>query len=174
MGGLNDGFQIQASISNTVGYVWGGKITQRAPVPPPGPTKITVIPVSKDKAVIHLHGDVLFDFDKWDFRPRSHVKPQAEDLLNEVAAYIKATPPNSVSVEGHTDGIGPAKYNIGLSNRRAQTVANWLTTRKVFTGTIAIQSFGMLKPFAPNFKPDGSDDPVGRAKNRRVEIWLGK
>jgi outer membrane protein OmpA-like peptidoglycan-associated protein len=62
---------------------------------------------------------------------------------------------------------------MGLSVRRAEAVRQWLIARKIVTpSNTEIKGWGMSKPAAPNIKPNRSDDPVGRAKNRRVEIWL--
>ncbi len=173
MAGENVGFQLQAGVSQSIGYIWGGTVTQRAPVPPPGPVTIVVTPKPPDRLMLHLPGDVLFAFDKADLKPRAGVKPHAEDVLWEAAYYIQAKSPRRISIEGHTDGIGDAKYNIGLSERRAQTVRQWLISRKIVTpANVTTKGWGMWMPAVPNQKPNRSDDPVGRAKNRRVEIWL--
>ncbi len=173
MFGENLGTPFQAGISQSIGYVWGGTVTQRAPVPPPGPVTIVVTPIPPDRLMLHLPGDVLFAFDKADLKPRANVKPHAEDVLWEAAYYIQAKSPRRISIEGHTDGIGDAKYNIGLSERRAQAVRQWLISRKIVTpANVATKGWGMWMPAVPNQKPNRSDDPVGRAKNRRVEIWL--
>jgi len=173
MAGENMGLQLQAGVSQSIGYVWGGTVTQRAPVPPPGPKKIIVTPIPPDHVVLHLPGDVLFAFDKADLKPRANIKPDAEDVLWEAAYYIQKNSPSRISIEGHTDGIGPAGYNMGLSIRRAEAVRQWLISRKIVTpANSEIKGWGMSKPAAPNLKPNRSDDPDGRAKNRRVEIWL--
>jgi outer membrane protein OmpA-like peptidoglycan-associated protein len=172
MGGVNAGPQKQFGVSQSIGYVWGGTITQRAPVPPPGPWKLTVTPIPPDQEVLHLPGDVLFAFDKADLKTRANVKPHAEDVLWEAAYYIQKKSPSRISIEGHTDGMGPAGYNMGLSVRRAEAVRQWLISRKIVTpSNTEIKGWGMSKPAVPNRKSN-RDDPVGRAKNRRVEIWL--
>lgn len=173
MSGENQGVQRQIGISQSIGYVWGGTVTQRAPVPPPGPWKLVVTPIPPDREVLHLPGDVLFAFDKADLKSRANVKPHAEDVLWEASYYIQKKSPSRISIEGHTDGIGDPAYNMGLSVRRAQAVRQWLIARKIVTpANTEIKGWGMSKPAAPNFKSNRSDDPVGRAKNRRVEIWL--
>jgi outer membrane protein OmpA-like peptidoglycan-associated protein len=172
MRGDTTGLQVQAGISQSIGYVWGGNVTQRAPVPPPGPWKLTVTPILPDQEVLHLPGDVLFAFDKADLKTRANVKPHAEDVLWAAAYYIQKKSPSRIRIEGHTDGIGPAKYNMGLSVRRAEAVRQWLIARKIVTpSNTEIMGWGMSKPAVPNRKSN-RDDPVGRAKNRRVEIWL--
>ena len=62
-----------------------------------------------------------------------------------------------------------------LSQNRAKSVKTWLMTREKLKGTkFVTQGFGAKNPVAPNTKPDGSDDPTGRQKNRRVEIVFAK
>ena len=76
-------------------------------------------------------------------------------------------------IEGHTDGKGTHPYNMKLSENRAESVKTWLVQNSSVAGSrITTQGWGETKPVAPNKKPDGSDDPEGRQKNRRVEIVL--
>ncbi len=78
-----------------------------------------------------------------------------------------------MQIEGHTDGKGTHPYNMKLSENRADAVKNWLVQNASISGSrITTQGWGETKPVAPNKKPDGSDDPEGRQKNRRVEIVL--
>ncbi|MBW1660432.1 MAG: OmpA family protein, partial [Deltaproteobacteria bacterium] len=75
--------------------------------------------------------------------------------------------------EGHTDSKGSEEYNLALSQRRADSVKVWLIEEGGLKGiTIITKGYGESKPVAPNTKPDGSDNPEGRAKNRRVEIYV--
>jgi outer membrane protein OmpA-like peptidoglycan-associated protein len=70
---------------------------------------------------------------------------------------------------------GGDAYNQKLSERRAASVKQWLTEKEgLDTVKLSTQGFGAKRPVAPNIKPDGSDDPEGRQKNRRVEIVLAK
>jgi outer membrane protein OmpA-like peptidoglycan-associated protein len=114
---------------------------------------------------IDLAADVLFDFDKADLRP------EAGPALEKVAAVLKAHPKATATIEGHTDGKGADQYNQTLSERRAESVRQWLTRNGVST-RMSSRGWGKRKPVAPNTKPDGSDDPAGRQKNRRVEITV--
>jgi len=119
---------------------------------------------------IELAADVLFDFDK------ATIKPEAANALHNVAEIVRDKGKGrSVRIEGHTDGKGSASYNQKLSERRAESVKQWLA-QKEGLGQVKMttQGFGMSRPVAPNTKPDGSDDPEGRQKNRRVEIVLAK
>lgn len=119
---------------------------------------------------IELAADVLFDFDK------STIKPQAESALHTVAEIINEKGKGrSVRIDGHTDSKGGDAYNQKLSERRAASVKQWLAEKEgLNTVKMSTQGFGAKRPVAPNVKPDGSDDPEGRQKNRRVEIVLAK
>jgi len=118
---------------------------------------------------IELSGDILFDFDKWDIRP------EAEPVLKKVADVIREYPDASVLVEGHTDSKGSESYNLRLSQRRADSVKDWLVKNGGIDGNrIVTKGWGEQKPVAPNTNPDGSDNPEGRQKNRRVEITVKK
>lgn len=118
---------------------------------------------------IELQADVLFDFDK------SDIRPDAEPVLAKAAAFIRDRAAGMVRVEGHTDAKGTDAYNQRLSDRRAQAVKTWLATRGGLSATaFTTKGVGAKQPVAPNTKPDGSDDPAGRQKNRRVEIVIAK
>jgi photosystem I P700 chlorophyll a apoprotein A2 len=78
-----------------------------------------------------------------------------------------------VLIEGHTDSKGKDSYNQKLSERRANSVKNWLVENAGADGDrIKIKGWGEAKPAVPNEKSDGSDDPDGRQQNRRVEITI--
>lgn len=118
---------------------------------------------------IELSGDVLFDFDKWDIRP------EAEEALKNVAEVINASKSPEVKISGHTDSKGAADYNQQLSEKRAESVKNWLKENtEVDPKIIETSGYGESKPVEPNTNPDGSDNPAGRQKNRRVEIVVKK
>lgn len=125
--------------------------------------------VTDQEIRIELSADVLFDFDKADLRP------EAVPSLQKVAAVINGYPAVPVQIEGHTDAKGADAYNMTLSESRAASVRSWLVRNGgVDGGRITAYGRGETKPVAPNTKRDGSDDPEGRQKNRRVEITLKK
>ncbi len=117
---------------------------------------------------IELPADILFDFDKADLRPT------AETALRQAAEVIRKGARGTVRIEGHTDAKGSAAYNQKLSERRAAAVQKWLAEREGLRVKFATKGFGATKPVAPNAKLDGSDDPEGRQRNRRVEIVFGR
>jgi outer membrane protein OmpA-like peptidoglycan-associated protein len=117
---------------------------------------------------ISLQGEILFDFDK------SNLRPAAESTLAQVAKMIGSYPKARVLIEGYTDSKGSDSYNAKLSDRRAVSVKNWFAQHGVAANSMQTHGWGAAKPVAPNKHPDGSDDPDGRQKNRRVEITIKK
>jgi hypothetical protein len=76
-------------------------------------------------------------------------------------------------IEGHTDAKGAEDYNQSRSERRAQPVKDWFVTNAdIGAERIVTRGWGESRPVAPNEKTDGSDDPEGRQKNRRVDITV--
>ena len=110
--------------------------------------------------------DALFEFDK------STLSKDAEETLKALLPLLAKAGKHPASVEGHTDAKGTDAYNQALSERRAQTVKDWLVTQGAIPAASPISGWGKRKPVAPNTKPDGTDDPAGRQKNRRVEVVL--
>lgn len=128
-----------------------------------------VVRESETDVRVELAADVLFEFDKADLLPK------AEETLARAAEFVKQRSGGGViRIEGHTDGKGSASYNRQLSLRRAESVRKWMEAHGLSGLRFTTEGFGADKPVAPNTKPDGSDDPEGRQKNRRVEIVIGK
>ncbi len=117
------------------------------------------VPVSID-----LKG-VNFDFDK------ATLRPDAVSILSEATEILKRYPDLRVEVAGHTDSKGTDAYNQKLSERRAKAVYDYLTTNGVSAARLQGPiGYGESRPIAPNTNADGSDNPEGRAKNRRTEL----
>ncbi len=109
--------------------------------------------------VITLSGGVLFASNKSDLLPAAHRK------LDEVAnALTKQSPESKIVVEGHADSMGAAAYNQELSQRRAESVRQYLVSRGLSGDRVVAEGFGVTRPIADNASPEG------RANNRRVEI----
>ncbi len=120
-----------------------------------------------DRGVMVNLPDVLFDFGKADLTTGARTKVESiSQVLNNQARGRR------VSVEGHTDSIGSDAYNQRLSERRAESVAVALEHAGVSPDRITTKGYGKRYPVAPNTNPDGSDNPEGRAKNRRVEVII--
>ena len=118
---------------------------------------------------IDLAADVLFDFDKAD------ILPKAQSTLKQAADIVREKAKGTVRLEGHTDAMGSDSHNQKLSERRAESVKSWFIEKEGLRNmTFVTQGYGASRPVALNKKPDGSDDPDGRQKNRRVEIVISK
>ncbi len=118
---------------------------------------------------MNLSGDVLFDYDK------TVLKPEAEQALKKVAVVLSQFPESKVTVEGYTDSKGTKATNMQLSRERAQAVKDWLVKNGgVAAPNITTKGFGEQYPIAANKNADGSDNPLGRALNRRVSIIVEK
>lgn len=112
--------------------------------------------------------DVLFAFNKSDLTGDARAK------IRDIAEVLESgrVQNRQVSIEGHTDSIGSDEYNQRLSERRAESVASALDREGVPQSRMQARGFGKKYPIAPNKNSDGSDNPEGRAKNRRVEVII--
>lgn len=113
---------------------------------------------------IALPSDVLFDFDK------ATLRLDARAPLAKASELLRSYPDAPVSIFGHTDAKGTDAYNDALSQRRAQAVADALGIGG--ERRLRVEGRGERQPVAANAQPDGSDDPDGRQRNRRVEIQI--
>ena len=135
---------------------------------PPGPGDLAAgrgmcplasLTAGEQRVRLTLEGDVVFDTDKHD------LKPAALAALAKIkATVIDAHPGARIAVEGHTDDRGSVEHNLGLSDRRANSVASWFETSGITSDRIARHGYGKAYPRVPN------NSDLNRAKNRRVEI----
>jgi outer membrane protein OmpA-like peptidoglycan-associated protein len=102
--------------------------------------------------------DVLFDFDKYT------LKPGAREKLAKVSGILLAYPGLKIQLEGHTDAIGSDDYNLKLSQQRADSVLEYLSSQGVAAGSLTAAGLGKANPVATN------DTDAGRQQNRRVEM----
>jgi len=114
-----------------------------------------------DDLLLRMPSGITFDYD------RSDIKPEFRATLDEVAQTLNSYNQTFIDVLGHTDTTGTNEYNQGLSERRARSVADYLTFRGVVQARMAIQGYGET---APIYQPD--DTEAKRAANRRVEIKI--
>jgi outer membrane protein OmpA-like peptidoglycan-associated protein len=117
---------------------------------------------------MNLSGDLLFDYDK------ATLKPEAEQALKKVAVVLSQFPESHVTVEGFTDSKGTESKNLQLSRERAQAVKDWLVKNGSAEASISTKGFGEKYPVASNTSDNGTDNPLGRALNRRVSIIVEK
>lgn len=117
--------------------------------PPPAPVMKTVT----------LTADTYFDFDKYNLKPAG--KQALDKLISEMGDMNSIA---KIKVVGYTDSIGTEKYNLGLSQRRANTVAKYLEAHNVPSSKIETVGMGEADPVATN------KTAAGRAQNRRVVV----
>ncbi|MEQ9661302.1 MAG: OmpA family protein [Parasphingopyxis sp.] len=114
-----------------------------------------------DNLYLQMPGSVAeFDVDS------AQLRPIFRQTLDEVAQTLNAYPETYIDVYGHTDSDGSDAYNLALSQRRAQAVADYLVARGVNRARIATQGFGESQPIASNATA------AGKQQNRRVEIRI--
>ena len=122
-------------------------------------------PVESCGTLITLEDGVLFDFGK------SDIRPDAAQTLKSLAGVLNNAKVPAAHIYGHTDSVSDEAFNQQLSEARANAVKNDLAKNGV-TATMDATGYGESKPVAPNENADGSDNPAGRALNRRVEIFI--
>lgn len=125
--------------------------------------KLKMVPpvpsIEANSLLITLDSGILFDVDKYDLRP------EAEEVLKNLAIVLKEADIKVFEVDGHTDSDAGDKHNQVLSENRANAVKNFLTSQGI-TAEITIKGYGKTRPIASN------DTPEGKQKNRRVEIII--
>ena len=122
-------------------------------------------PVESCGTLITLEDGLLFDFGK------SDIRPDAAQTLSTLATVLNDAKVPTAHIYGHTDSVSDEAFNQKLSEDRANAVKNELSKNGV-SPTLDATGYGETKPVAPNENPDGSDNPAGRALNRRVEIYI--
>ncbi len=113
-----------------------------------------------DNIRLVMPGNITFETDSYNLR--SDFYP----VLNSVGQVLSKYGDTALRVTGHTDNTGAASYNQTLSERRAQSVANYLVTRNVASNRMLVQGAGLTQPIADNATP------AGRERNRRVELYI--
>jgi outer membrane protein OmpA-like peptidoglycan-associated protein len=113
-----------------------------------------------DRGMVLTLGDVLFTSGKAD------LKAGATANLNKLVAFLTSYPDRNVMIEGHTDSVGSEDYNVGLSQRRAESVRAYLTGQGIGSMRLSASGMGESAPVADN------DSAAGRQQNRRVEVII--
>jgi outer membrane protein OmpA-like peptidoglycan-associated protein len=125
------------------------------------PAKHGCPPARIERGQIRILEQIQFKFNS------AEILPISDGILGAVLKIFEDHPEiTKVSVEGHTDNIGNAKYNKDLSEQRVRSVLYWLTSHGVAPIRLTSQGFGLERPIAPN------DTEEGRQQNRRVEFHI--
>ncbi len=145
------------------------------PAPPPLPSPPSV---EKDEAVPKGEvipkeqanpKDIILQGIPFAFNDRT-IRPEFLSELNETVRILNDNPTLSVLIEGYADAVGPESFNLELSRERAKAVRDYLVEHGIVADRLRVVGRGEIEPLAPNARDDGSDNPEGRAVNRRVEL----
>jgi len=129
-----------------------------APPPPPAPPAPPPVP-----EVVCSPGPFIVFFE-WD---KSDITPEAGSILDNAVTQYQSCGNARVMLAGHADRSGTATYNVGLSQRRADSVRGYLTSRSIPDGSISTEAFGESRPRVE------TSDGVREVQNRRVEVTYG-
>lgn len=152
--GKNDALQIQKE-----GYLFYSQninlkeITTQAK---PYEMEVLLVPIASNNKI--TLNNVFFDFDKSELQPESFVE------LDKLADLLKKNATVKIEIGGHTDNKGDTKYNQTLSQKRAESVVNYLVQKGIDKARLSAKGYGETQPVAPN------DTEENKAKNRRTEV----
>ncbi len=135
------------------------RITVAAPPPPPPPPKPG--PTLEERFRDNVF-DAFFDFDKADIRP------DARDALAKTAQFLRSEPQVKVTIEGHCDERGSVEYNLGLGDRRAQAVRQFLANLGISADRLNTVSYGKERPFCT------TSDETCWQQNRRGHFIMAR
>ncbi|MCD6010820.1 MAG: OmpA family protein [Flavipsychrobacter sp.] len=109
--------------------------------------------------------NIFYDYDK------ATLRPESVQSLDSVVHFLTDNPSITVEIYSYTDAKGRDEYNMALSQRRAQSVLDYLEKNGIDRGRLTAKGFGAKNPAAPN-SIDGKDNPQGRQLNRRTEFRI--
>ena len=95
---------------------------------------------------------------------KADINPKYDGMLDEAVKVLMRNPDLKIEIQGHTDSIGSAAYNMGLSERRAKAVMRYFMKEGVNVSRLKAVGYGLTRPLATNKTKEG------RAQNRRVEL----
>jgi len=158
------GAAIGAGVGALGGYVWSQHMQQKklAMERATAGSGVGVVQTADNQLKLNIPADVSFD------TGRSDIKPNLRPILDQFASGLSSQPNTEVRIIGHTDSTGSDQLNDRLSLDRAESARQYLAARGVDARRITIAGRGAREPVA-----DNSSDS-GRARNRRVEIFLGE
>ena len=158
------GAAIGAAVGAGGGYMWSKHMEkQKAEMEQAtAGTGVSVSQTADNQLKLDIPSDVSFDTNRYDIK--SNLRP----ILDRFASTLNQNPVTTVTIIGHTDSTGTDAINNPLSVNRAAATRDYLVARGVSSNRIAIDGRGSREPIADNNTYDG------RAKNRRVEIYVAE
>ncbi len=147
-----------------IGNVWSKRMEQQKQQMEQATrgTGVQVSQTADNRLKLEIPSDVSFD------TGRADIKPNFRPVLERFAGTLNDNPATMVTIIGHTDSTGGPAVNQPLSIERAAHTRDYLAMRGVSPSRIVIDGRGEREPIASN------DDPGGRARNRRVEIYVAE
>ncbi|WP_333818587.1 OmpA family protein [Ohtaekwangia sp.] len=115
---------------------------------------------------VFILDNIYYNFNK------SDIRPDAAKELDKLVQLLIDNPEIKIELGSHTDSIDTEDYNLRLSQRRAESAVNYIVQHGIAPDRIVAKGYGESKPIARNTNPDGTDNPVGRQRNRRTEFKI--
>jgi outer membrane protein OmpA-like peptidoglycan-associated protein len=164
IGGDTRGAAIGGLVGAAGGYVWSRHMQEKklAMERATMGSGVQVTQTPDNQLKLNIPSDISFD------TGRADIKPNLRPILDQFASGLANQQNTEVRIVGHTDNTGSDAVNDPLSVQRAQSAKNYLASRGVDPNRIAIAGRGEREPIADN------STEAGRARNRRVEIFLGE
>ncbi|KMQ72841.1 OmpA family protein [Marinobacter subterrani] len=113
-----------------------------------------------ERGLVLTLGDVLFATGS------AEIQGGTNQNLEKLVNFLKQYPDRQVLIEGHTDNVGSASFNLALSRQRAESVREFLISRGIESSRLSVSGYGFERPIASN------DTATGRQQNRRVEVVI--
>lgn len=161
-GKAGTGAAVGAAVGAVAGNLWSKRMEdkRREMERATAGTGVEVVRTDDNQLKLEVPSDISFAVNS------AAIEPRLRPVLDAFAGGLGSEPQMRVRVVGHTDNTGSDAINDPLSLRRAESVRDYLSDRGVATSRIEVSGRGSREPVATN------DTPEGRAKNRRVEIFL--
>lgn len=155
---------VGAGVGALGGYIWSTQMAQKkaAMEKATAGTGVAVTQTADNQLKLNIPSDISFD------TGRSNIKPNLQPILDQFAQGLGNQPNTEIRIVGHTDSTGSDTLNNPLSVNRAASARDYLVSRGVDSRRIQIDGRGEREPIADN------NSEAGRAKNRRIEIFLAE
>lgn len=155
---------VGAGVGALGGYIWSKQMADKkaAMERATAGTGVDVTQTADNQLKLNIPSDISFD------TGRSNIKPNLQPILDQFAQGLNTQPNTEIRIVGHTDSTGSDAINNPLSINRAASARDYLVSRGVDGRRIQIDGRGSREPIGDN------NIDVGRAKNRRIEIYLAE
>ena len=110
--------------------------------------------------------NIYYNFNKYDIRPDAALE------LDKLVQLLVDNPEIKIELSSHTDSVDTEEYNAFLSQKRAESAVEYIVKHGIAPDRLVAKGYGESKPIARNTNPNGTDNPIGRQKNRRTEFKI--